>query len=65
MPARAPRNWPAIGGLLLGAASSLLGAYLPAGLLPFRDAIVFSLPVAILIFKPQGLLGAATGEARV
>lgn len=54
-----------IGGLLLGAASSLLGAYLPAGLLPFRDAIVFSLPVAILIFKPQGLLGAATGEARV
>jgi len=54
-----------IGGLLLGAASSLLGAYLPAGLLPFRDAIVFSLPVAILIFKPRGLLGAATGEARV
>lgn len=54
-----------LGGLFLGAASSLLGAYLPADLLPFRDAIVFSLPVAILIFKPQGLLGAATGEARV
>lgn len=54
-----------IGGLLLGAASSLLGAYLPAGLLPFRDAIVFSLPVAILIFKPHGLLGTATQEARV
>jgi len=55
----------ALGGLLLGAVSSLLGAYLPDGLLPFRDAFVFSLPVAILIFKPQGLLGAATGEARV
>lgn len=54
-----------IGGLFLGAASSLLGAYLPADLLPFRDAFVFSLPVAILIFKPQGLLGAATGEVRV
>lgn len=54
-----------IGGLLLGVASSLLGAYLPADLVPFRDAIVFSLPVAILIFRPQGLLGAATGEARV
>ena len=54
-----------IGGLFLGAASSLLGAYLPAELLPFRDAIVFSLPVAILVFRPQGLLGAATGEARV
>ena len=35
-----------IGGLLLGALSSLLGAYLPDGLVPFRDAIVFSLPGA-------------------
>jgi branched-chain amino acid transport system permease protein len=54
-----------LGGLLLGIVSSLLGAYLPADLVPFRDAIVFSLPVAILIFRPWGLLGAATGEARV
>lgn len=54
-----------IGGLFLGIVSSLLGAYLPAGLVPFRDAIVFSLPVAILIFRPHGLLGSATGEARV
>jgi branched-chain amino acid transport system permease protein len=54
-----------IGGLFLGIASSLLGAYLPDGLVPFRDAIVFSLPVAILIFRPHGLLGSATGEARV
>jgi branched-chain amino acid transport system permease protein len=54
-----------VGGLLLGALSSLLGTYLPDGLVPFRDAIVFSLPVAILIVRPQGLLGAATGEARI
>lgn len=54
-----------IGGLVLGILSSLLGTYLPDGLVPFRDAIVFSLPVAILIFRPQGLLGAAHGEARV
>lgn len=54
-----------IGGLFLGIVSSLLGAYLPANLVPFRDAIVFSLPVAILIFRPHGLLGSATGEARV
>lgn len=54
-----------VGGLLLGALSSLLGTYLPDGLAPFRDAIVFSLPVAILIVRPQGLLGAATGEARI
>ena len=55
-----------IGGLLLGAVSSLLGG-LPAAqaCLPFRDAIVFSLPIAILLFRPQGLLGAGAGEARV
>jgi branched-chain amino acid transport system permease protein len=54
-----------IGGLLLGAASSLLSAYLPDGLVPFRDAILFTLPVAILIFRPQGLLGGTLGKARV
>jgi branched-chain amino acid transport system permease protein len=47
-----------IGGLVLGALSSLLGAYLPDGVAPFRDAIVFSLPIAILIFRPRGLLAA-------
>lgn len=54
-----------LGGLLLGALSSLLGAYLPAGLLPFRDAFVFTIPIAILLVRPQGLLGGAHGEARV
>ena len=54
-----------VGGLMLGLLSSLLGTYLPDGLVPFRDAIVFSLPVAILIVRPQGLLGAANGEARI
>jgi branched-chain amino acid transport system permease protein len=54
-----------LGGLLLGALSSLLGAYLPASLLPFRDAIVFTIPIVILLVRPQGLLGGAHGEARV
>jgi branched-chain amino acid transport system permease protein len=54
-----------IGGLLLGIVSALLGAYLPAGLVPFRDAIVFTLPVVVLIFRPHGLLGSATPVARV
>jgi branched-chain amino acid transport system permease protein len=54
-----------VGGLLLGMLSSLLGAYLPDGLVPFRDAIVFTFPVVILIFKPHGLLGAEIGKARV
>lgn len=54
-----------IGGLLLGALSSLLGVYLPDGLVPFRDAIVFTAPVLILVFRPHGLLGGEVGRARV
>ncbi len=54
-----------VGGLLLGMLSSLLAAYLPSGLVPFRDAIVFTFPVLILIFRPQGLLGGDIGRARV
>lgn len=54
-----------VGGLLLGALSSLLGVYLPEGLAPFRDAIVFTFPVLILIFRPHGLLGGEIGRARV
>ncbi len=54
-----------LGGLVLGALASLLGAYLPEGLAPFRDAFVFSVPVVVLIFRPEGLLGSAVGQARV
>jgi branched-chain amino acid transport system permease protein len=54
-----------VGGLLLGALSSLLGAYLPAGLVPFRDAFVYSIPIAILIFRPHGLLAGELGRTRV
>lgn len=54
-----------VGGLMLGALSSLLGVYLPQGLAPFRDAIVFTFPVLILIFRPHGLLGGEIGRARV
>lgn len=54
-----------VGGLLLGILSSLLAVYLPDGLVPFRDAIVFTVPVLILIFRPHGLLGGELGRARV
>jgi branched-chain amino acid transport system permease protein len=54
-----------IGGLLLGALYSLLGVYLPDGLVPFREAIVFTFPVLILIVRPHGLLGGEIGRARV
>lgn len=54
-----------VGGLVLGALASLLGAFLPSGLAPFRDAFVFSVPIAILIFRPEGLLAGGGREARV
>jgi branched-chain amino acid transport system permease protein len=54
-----------VGGIVLGALSSLLGAYLPDGLAPFRDAFVFSLPVLILVFRPEGLLAPRDARARV
>jgi branched-chain amino acid transport system permease protein len=54
-----------IGGLVLGVLSSLLGVYLPDGLAPFRDAIVFTFPILILIFRPHGLLGGEIGRTRV
>ena len=54
-----------VGGVVLGALSSLLGAYLPDGLAPFRDAFVFSLPVVILVFRPEGLLAPRDTRARV
>jgi branched-chain amino acid transport system permease protein len=54
-----------VGGLLLGILSSLLGAYLPSGLVPFRDAFVFSVPIAILVVLPHGLMAGDAGKARV
>jgi branched-chain amino acid transport system permease protein len=54
-----------VGGLLLGALSSLLGAYLPSGLAPFRDAIVFSVPILLLVLRPHGLMAGDLGKARV
>ncbi|HEV7483068.1 MAG TPA: branched-chain amino acid ABC transporter permease [Solirubrobacterales bacterium] len=54
-----------IGGLALGAVTSLLGAYLPAGLAPYRDAFVFSLPIVLLAVRPQGLLSGKAARARV
>jgi branched-chain amino acid transport system permease protein len=54
-----------LGGLVLGVLSSFLGAYLPSGLVPFRDAIVFAVPIAILLVRPYGLIGSVHGVARV
>lgn len=51
-----------LGGILLGVLSVILGAVLPDGLQPYRDAILFSLVIVILLGRPQGLFGAKAVE---
>jgi branched-chain amino acid transport system permease protein len=46
-----------LGGYLLGALTVALHVGLPPALNPYRDAFVFAAVVAILIVRPQGLLG--------
>lgn len=53
----------ALGGFLIGAMTGLLDAALPTGLAPFRDAFLFSLMMALLVIRPQGLV--PQREARV
>jgi branched-chain amino acid transport system permease protein len=45
-----------LGGFLLGALEILIIAFLPDAITPYRDAIVFSLLIAFLLFRPGGLL---------
>jgi branched-chain amino acid transport system permease protein len=45
-----------IGGYLLGALEILIVAFLPSTVSPYRDAIVFALLIAFLLFRPNGLL---------
>ena len=45
-----------IGGYLLGALEVFIVAFLPSEVSPYRDAIVFALLIAFLLFRPSGLL---------
>lgn len=49
-----------LGGLLLGSLSALLQAWLPLEWRPFRDAVAFTIVIAILLLRPQGLLPSRT-----
>jgi len=44
-----------LGGILLGLAESLWGGFVSTG---YMDAVGFVLVIAILLFRPSGLLGA-------
>ena len=48
-----------IGGFALGAIEIALQALLPESVQPFRDAISLTLVVMVLLYRPQGLFGAA------
>ncbi len=45
-----------VGGFMLGALEILIVAFLPDAITPYRDAIVFSLLIAFLLFRPGGLM---------
>lgn len=48
-----------LGGFLLGIAESMTNAYISSQL---SDAVVFGMLIIVLLFKPAGILGKATGE---
>jgi branched-chain amino acid transport system permease protein len=55
----------AVGGFLLAALEIFFQVTLPAANTPFTTAIVFAIVVAVLLVRPQGLLGRGVGFERV
>jgi branched-chain amino acid transport system permease protein len=55
----------ALGGFLVGVVSVSLQAYLPVGIRPYRDAFVFLLFIAFLLWRPEGLLFRRADRERV
>jgi branched-chain amino acid transport system permease protein len=55
----------ALGGFSLGVLTTALQASLPAGLSSYRDAFVFGVVIALLVFRPQGMLGNRADAQRV
>jgi branched-chain amino acid transport system permease protein len=54
-----------LAGLLLGVLTVVLQATLPSDLQPYREAILFSLIIIMLLGRPQGIFGARVAGARV
>ncbi len=50
-----------LGGFVVGALEVLTQAFLPDSLAPYREAIVLSAVIAVLLVRPDGLLPAKTG----
>jgi Branched-chain amino acid ABC-type transport system, permease components len=54
-----------LGGFLLGIVSVALQAFLPEEWRPYRDAFVFLLFIAFLLWRPQGILARRADRERV
>lgn len=54
----------AVGGFTLGVATVFLEAWLPDNVAPFRDAFIFSLVIAVLLVRPEGMLPRRWGRPR-
>lgn len=50
-----------LGGFVVGTLEVLTQAFLPDSLAPYRDAIVLSTVIAVLLVRPDGLLPASSG----
>lgn len=46
-----------IGGFTIGVLATVLQATLPHGMSTYRDAFLFGIVIALLVFRPRGLLG--------
>jgi branched-chain amino acid transport system permease protein len=51
-----------LGGYVLGLLEILLQGLLPSSLTPFRDGFVFLILIILLLFRPNGILGATERE---
>jgi branched-chain amino acid transport system permease protein len=51
-----------IGGYVLGALEILLQGLLPPALTPYRDALVYVVLIALLLLRPNGIMGSAERE---
>jgi branched-chain amino acid transport system permease protein len=55
----------AVGGFLLGAVTIAMQAILPASVASYRDAFIFLACIALLVFRPEGILPSIAIEERV
>jgi branched-chain amino acid transport system permease protein len=52
----------AAGGMIMGLTEALVKANIDSGWSPLADAVAFAILIAVLLFKPSGIFGAAVKE---